>query len=87
MPEYSFGVVTFVATLGLPVFYLICRQVANFFAWAERSQRRNERVGVMIVILLLFGFVFGSFAQPSYDRVASCHQRGRDLMTCFFSAR
>jgi hypothetical protein len=82
MLPFSIGVASFLGAVGVPLVYFFLRQLRHFGAWTSRAQRPKERVGVPIVLFVVLGFVVGSMAQQMVDIGASCHQRGKPLVSC-----
>lgn len=84
MQNFSVGLMSFAGAILLPVIYIIGRQIRRFTAWVERGNSPKERVGAMIVIFTIVGFVIGSLAQPLWDKSKACQAEGQPVMTCVF---
>jgi hypothetical protein len=50
----------------------------------QREEGPKERVGAMVVILVIVGFGVGSFAQPIWDKGAECKALGKTVAACVF---
>jgi hypothetical protein len=84
MQHYSFGFLSLLFALSFPVLYVVARQFRRFGCWVQREEGPKERVGAMVVILVIVGFGVGSFAQPIWDKGAECKALGKTVAACVF---
>lgn len=86
MQHFSIGILSFAVAALFPVAYLTFRQVRRFGAWIKRENGPKERAGVVVVMLAVFGFALGSYAQPLRDQGVICQDEGRPVIPCVFEA-
>ncbi|SFU32257.1 hypothetical protein SAMN05216339_101338 [Nitrosomonas eutropha] len=82
MQHFEIGVLSFVFAITLPVIYFIGYQVRRLGAWSKREARPGDRIGFFLIMALVLGFVFGSFAQPLWSAGVSCHAAGQPVVPC-----
>lgn len=84
MEHFSVGFLSFVLALAFAGLYLGFRQLRRLGAWVQREEGPKERIGAMVVIFLLLGFVAGSLAQPLWDKGVECRLSGKPIFACVF---
>ncbi len=82
MSHFAIGILSFAAAILMPALYLVVRQLYRFVAWVQRNEGPRERVGVVVVILAVVGFVGGSFAQPLLEKGQECQAQGQPVVQC-----
>lgn len=82
MQHFEVGRLSFVFAIALPVIYFIGYQVRRLGAWSKREARPSDRIGFFLIMALVLGFVFGSFAQPLWLAGVGCHAAGQPAVPC-----
>ena len=84
MPNFSLGFLSIAFAIGLPILWLLQHQLRRLGAWSKRTDAPKDRVGFFVMVMAILGFVAGSFAQPLWDKAASCKASGQPLGACLF---
>ncbi|MFT0533609.1 hypothetical protein ACMHYJ_12390 [Castellaniella hirudinis] len=87
MEHFAVGLVSVVFAVALPVVYLFSFQARRLGAWSKRQDGPKDRVWFFLLLFVIVGFCFGSFAQPLWDTGVECQAAGQPLVSCVFSLR
>jgi hypothetical protein len=82
MLHVAFGLISVVCASGLPLLYLVYRQLRRVVAWMDNNPPPKERAGAYVVVLALLGLLAGSVLQWTWDATAPCRANGGALVAC-----
>lgn len=85
MQYFSIGFLSVALAAMMPLVYLAGYGIRRLGKWTQREPAPTDRVGFFVITAAVFGFLVGSFAQPSWDRINECRATGLSLIECTWS--
>ena len=82
MFDFSLGYLSLAGAVFFPLVYLLGRGVRHVGAWFERENGPKDRVLPKIILFFIIGLAVGSFAQPKWDDLSTCHELTNNWAKC-----